>query len=64
MIEIVRRENPVALMKLQETEQGIVIEVLVKPRSKQFQAKIEDGRMVVFCREAPTKGRVNRELTR
>ncbi|UCE43688.1 MAG: YggU family protein [Candidatus Bathyarchaeota archaeon] len=51
-------------MKIQETGQGIVIEILVKPKSKQFQAKIEDDRIVVFCREAPMKGKVNRELTK
>jgi uncharacterized protein (TIGR00251 family) len=51
-------------MKLQETERGIVIEIFVKPKSKQFQVKIEDKELVVFCREAPVKGKVNRELTK
>ena len=51
-------------MKLQETEQGIVIEILVKPKSKQFHVKLEDDELVVFCREAPVKGKVNRELTK
>ncbi|UCD26473.1 MAG: DUF167 domain-containing protein, partial [Candidatus Bathyarchaeota archaeon] len=36
----------------------------VKPNSKEFQTKIEEDRLLVFCREAPVKGRVNRELIR
>ena len=51
-------------MKLRETERGIVIEILVKPKAKQFQVKMEDDEMIVFCREAPVKGKVNRELTK
>ena len=51
-------------MKLQNTEQGVIVEVLVTPESKQFQVKIEDERMVVFCRETPVKGKVNKELTK
>ena len=51
-------------MKLQETERGIVIEILVKPKSKQFRVKIEGDEVIVFCREAPVKGKVNRELTK
>jgi len=51
-------------MKLQETDRGIVIEILVKPKSKRFGVRIEDDEMVVLCREAPVKGKVNRELTR
>lgn len=51
-------------MKLQQTVQGIVLDVQVKPNSKEFQIKFEDGELVVFCRETPLKGRVNRELIR
>lgn len=49
-------------MKLKKTAQGIVLDVYVKPNSKEFQTKIEEDRLLVFCREAPVKGRVNREL--
>lgn len=49
-------------MRLQEAVEGIVMEVYVKPRSKQFQLAVEDDEIVVYCREAPVKGRVNREL--
>ena len=50
--------------QLEETDHGVVIEVYVKPNSKQFQVKAEDDRLVVFCKESPVKGRANKELTR
>jgi uncharacterized protein (TIGR00251 family) len=49
-------------MKLQETAQGVVLDVYVKLKSKLFQLKIEGDELVVSCREAPVKGKVNREL--
>ncbi len=49
-------------MKLWKTAQGIVLDVYVKPNSKKFQIKTEEDKLVVFCRETPVKGRVNREL--
>ena len=48
-------------MKLQETAQGVVLDVHVKPKSKKFRVEV-DGDVVVSCREAPVKGKVNREL--
>lgn len=38
------------------------MEVYIKPRSKQFQLAVENDEIIVYCREAPVKGRVNREL--
>ena len=49
-------------MKVQETGQGVVLEVHVKPSSKEFRLKIEDDELVVLCREAPVKDKVNKEL--
>ena len=49
-------------MKLQKTSGGAVIDVHVKPNSKQFRIAVKSDELVVFCREAPVKGRVNREL--
>jgi hypothetical protein len=49
-------------MKLQKTAQGVVLDVHVKPNAKVFQLKIEDNELVVSCREAPVKGKVNKEL--
>ncbi len=51
-------------MKVQETAQGTVIEIYVKPNSKQFQLEIEDNKFVVYCRERPIKGKVNKELVK
>jgi uncharacterized protein (TIGR00251 family) len=49
-------------MKLVETSKGVVLDVHVKPNSKVFQIIIEDDELVVLCREAPVKGKVNKEL--
>jgi len=49
-------------MKLHETAQGVAVNVYVKPRSKHFQLTVQNGELVVFCRETPVRGRVNREL--
>jgi hypothetical protein len=51
-------------MKLLESAEGIVLDMFVTPHSKKFQIKIEDDHFVVFCREPPVKGKVNRELTK
>ena len=51
-------------MKLKEPRGGVVIDVHVKPNSKQFRIAIESDELSVFCREAPVKGRVNRELVK
>ena len=49
-------------MKLQETAQGVVMDVHVKPNSKQFRIELDGNEVVVLCREAPVKGKVNKEL--
>ena len=49
-------------MKLQETAQGVVLDVHVKPKSKKFRVEVDGDQVVVSCREAPVKGKVNREL--
>ena len=51
-------------MRLQEADHGTIIEVYVKPNSRQFQVKAEDNELMVFCKESPVKGRVNKELTK
>jgi uncharacterized protein (TIGR00251 family) len=51
-------------MKLRETARGTLIEIHVKPQSRQFKIEVEDDGLLVFCRERPVKGRVNRELTK
>lgn len=49
-------------MKLQKVSNGVIVEVFVKPNSRQFQLKNEGNELIVFCRESPVKGRVNKEL--
>jgi uncharacterized protein (TIGR00251 family) len=49
-------------MKVQETKQGMILEISVKPRSKEFKIMFEGDEIVVFCREEPVKGKVNKEL--
>ena len=63
-LEIIKLENSVNPMNLQETAQGTLIQIHVKPQSKQFKIEVEDDELLVFCRESPVKGRVNRELTK
>lgn len=45
-----------------KTAQGVVLDVHVKPNSKKFRVELDGDEVVVSCREAPVKGKVNREL--
>ncbi|MCK4481875.1 YggU family protein [Candidatus Bathyarchaeota archaeon] len=49
-------------MKIKKIKQGVILEVYVKPRSNEFKIKAEGDEIVVFCREEPAKGKVNKEL--
>ncbi len=49
-------------MKIDETKYGVILEVSVKPRSKEFKILAEENEIVVFCREEPVRGKVNKEL--
>lgn len=51
-------------MKLLKTDQGVVLNVYVKPDSRDFKIEVEDDELVVCCREAPVKGKVNKELVK
>ncbi len=51
-------------MKVQETKQGMILDVFVKPRSKEFKIMVEGEKTVVFCTEGPVKGKVNKELVK
>jgi hypothetical protein len=51
-------------MKLLKTDRGVVLNVYVKPDSREFKIEIEDDELVVHCREAPVKGKVNKELVK
>jgi len=49
-------------MNIQKTKRGVILEVYVKPRSKDFKIMAHGDEIVVFCREEPVKGKVNKEL--
>ncbi|MHC3128657.1 MAG: YggU family protein [Candidatus Bathyarchaeota archaeon] len=49
-------------MKLLKTAHGVVLDMHVKPNSKKFRVELDGDELVVSCREAPVKGKVNREL--
>ena len=49
-------------MKIQDVKQGVILEVHVKPRSREFRIEADGDEIVVFCREEPVKGKVNKEL--
>jgi uncharacterized protein (TIGR00251 family) len=51
-------------MSFYETKHGVILEVSVKPSSKEFKIVTEGDEIVVFCREEPVKGKVNRELVK
>jgi len=51
-------------MKLLKTAHGVVLDVHVKPNSKKFRVELDGDELVVSCREAPVKGKVNRELVK
>ena len=50
-------------MKLLQASQGTILEIRVKPKSREFRMKLNDE-LVIFCRETPVKGRVNKELVK
>jgi uncharacterized protein (TIGR00251 family) len=49
-------------MRITETKEGLLLEISVKPRSKEFKIVVEEDEIVVFCEEEPVKGKVNKEL--
>lgn len=44
-----------------KTKDGVVLEVQVKPRSRNFTIQVNDE-LVIFCKQPPVEGKVNREL--
>ena len=51
-------------MRINEVKDGVILEVNVKPNSKEFKIVVEGDEIVVFCVEAPVKGKVNKELVK
>ncbi|MCJ7719777.1 DUF167 family protein [Candidatus Bathyarchaeota archaeon] len=51
-------------MKTTQTEDGVIVEVFVRPKARSFRIVVEGDEVVVFCEEEPVKGRVNREIVK
>jgi len=51
-------------MKTAQTEEGVIVEVFVRPKARSFRIVVEGDEVVVFCEEEPVKGRVNREIVK
>jgi uncharacterized protein (TIGR00251 family) len=51
-------------MKINEVKDGVILEVNVKPNSREFKIVIDGEEIVVFCVEEPIKGKVNKELVK
>jgi hypothetical protein len=51
-------------VRIRETEKGLILDVYVKPRSKEFRIVVEGDDIVIHCLEEPVEGRVNRELVK
>jgi uncharacterized protein (TIGR00251 family) len=49
-------------MKILETEDGVIIEVFVKPNQPKFNVTIDGDEILVASTEEPVKGKVNKEL--
>lgn len=49
-------------MSVTETKDGVIIDMFVKPRQRQFELRVEEGQLVVLSTEEPTKGKVNKEI--
>ena len=49
-------------MKAIQTKDGLILEVLVKPKRRAFGIIVEKDEIVVLCRREPAEGRVNKEI--
>lgn len=52
------------MVKIKETEKGLILDVYVKPRSKEFKIVVEGDDITIHCSEEPVEGRVNKELVK
>ncbi len=60
MLERMSRSKSPA--SIEETVEGVLLRVYVKPRSANLGFVFEEEEILVFCRENPVKGKVNREI--
>lgn len=51
-------------MKIVETKEGCILDVSVKPRSREFKVALEADEIVIRSTKEPVEGRVNKELVK
>ncbi|MGD0995493.1 MAG: DUF167 family protein [Candidatus Bathyarchaeia archaeon] len=49
-------------MSINETKDGTIITIFVKPNSPKFKIEFDSNEIVVYSTEEPVKGKVNREI--
>jgi uncharacterized protein (TIGR00251 family) len=49
-------------MKIVETKQGCIVDISVKPSSREFRVELEADEIVVRSTKEPVGGKVNKEL--
>jgi len=49
-------------MNINETKDGVIITVFVKPNSPKFSVEFDGDEIVVHSTEEPVKGKVNKEI--
>jgi len=49
-------------MSINETKNGVIITVFVKPNAPKFRIELEGDEIVVHCTDEPVKGKVNKEI--
>lgn len=51
-------------MKIVETKEGCILDVSIKPRSREFKVALEADEIVIRSTKEPVEGRVNKELVK
>lgn len=46
------------------TTNGTLIKIIVKPKSRNFRIQPEEENLLVFCTNAPEKGKINKEIVK
>ena len=49
-------------MKINETKDGVIITIFVKPNAPKFRIELDDDEIVVHSTEEPEKGKVNKQI--
>ena len=47
---------------LKKTSNGVIININVKPQSKNFEVKLSESEITIFCKSPPIGGKANREV--